>query len=229
MTAKKELTVNEYDLGQILQVKPQKAIKYLVKGLGQKVKRGELIASKKGFLKKRNFFAPIEGILDSLTEEGILRIKAPTKKKVKVKPARPAGGLPFPKQAGEIKGNWGKGGQALGELFCLEEKAALFNLKGKHQDQILALAGKLNRGLWHKAKGVGVKGIICGELPDEEFAKEIEKEVLLVGREEKSIALPLVVLGEKGKISEKVWQTLKKNQGKKVFIEGDNNRVLIPK
>lgn len=222
MTAKKKLIVKEYDLGQILQVKPQKAIKYLVKGLGQKVKRGELIASKKGFLKKRNFFAPIEGILDSLTEEGILRIKAPTKKKVKAK-------SPFPKQAGEIKGNWGKGGQALGELFCLEEKAALFNLKGKHQDQILALAGKLNRGLWHKAKGVGVKGIICGELPDEEFAKEIEKEVLLVGREEKSIALPLVVLGEKGKIPENVWQVLKKNQGKKVFIEGDNNRVLIPK
>jgi len=222
MTAKKEPTVKEYDLGQILQVKPQKAIKYLVKGLGQKVKRGELIASKKGFLKKRNFFAPIEGTLDSLTEEGILRIKIPTKKRVKVK-------LPFPKQAGEIKGNWGKGGQALGELFCLEEKAALFNLKGKHQDQILALAGKLNRGLWHKAKGVGVKGIICGELPDEEFAKEIGREVLLVGREEKSIALPLVVLGEKGKIPENVWQVLKKNQGNKVFIEGDNNRVLIPK
>jgi len=111
----------------------------------------------------------------------------------------------------------------------LEEKAALFNLKGKHQDQILALAGKLNRGLWHKAKGVGVKGIICGELPDEEFAKEIGREVLLVGREEKSIALPLVVLGEKGKIPENVWQVLKKNQGNKVFIEGDNNRVLIPK
>lgn len=222
MTAKKEPAVKEYDLAQILEVPPKKAIKFLVKGLGQKVKRRELIARKKGLLKKRSFFAPVEGTLDSLTEEGILRIKIPTKKKVKTKP-------PFLEPAIKIKGNWGKGGQALGELFCLEQEAAIFNLKGEHQDQILALAGRLNRGLWHKAKSIGIKGIICGGLPDEEFDKEIAKEVLLVDGEEKSILLPLVVLGEKGKMPENTWQILKRNQGKKIFIEGDNRRISIPK
>lgn len=223
MTAKIQPTVLEYDLVEILQVPPEKVIKCLLKGLGQEVKRGELVASKKGLFKKRSFFAPVEGILDSLTEEGILRIKIITKKRVKTKP-------PFPDQETiKIKGNWGKGSQALGELFCLEKEAAIFNLKGEHGDQILALAGRLNRGLWHKAKSIGIKGIICGELPDKEFGKEIEKEVLLAGDEQRSIAIPLVVLGEKGIIFKDIWQVLKENQGKKIWIEGENRRVLIPK
>lgn len=128
----------------------------------------------------------------------------------------------------EIKGNWGKGDQAIGALFCLK-KAAIFDLKRKHKDQILALEGRLNRGLWHKAKSIGIKGIICGGLPDEEFAKEIKKEVLRVDGKERRIAPPLVVLGEKGKVPEKSWQVLIQNQGKKIVIEGDNCRVLIPK
>lgn len=222
MTAKAKPTVKEYDLTGILQVPPKKTIKFLVKSLGQKVKRGELVAEKKGLLKKRRFFTPVEGILESLTEEGILRIKIPTKKKVKTKP-------PFPEQAVKIKGNWAKGGQALGVLFCLEEKAAIFNLKGEHQDQILALAGRLNRGLWHKAKSIGIKGIICGGLPDKEFGKQIAKEVLLVDGETRSISLPLVVLGEKGKIPPDTWQLLTENKGKKIWIDGDSGRVLIPK
>lgn len=223
MTVKKKPAILEYDLAGALQVPAKKVMKCLVKSLGEKVKRGELVAQNKRLLRKKSFFAPVEGILDSLTEEGILRIKIPVKKKIKTKP-------PFPDQETiEIKGNWGKGGQALGELFCLEKETAIFNLKRKHQGQILALAGKLNRGLWHKAKGVGIKGIICGGLPDEEFGKQIEKEVLLIDGEEKRIALPAVVLGEKGKIPQEIWQVLEKNQGKKIAIEGDNRRVLIPK
>lgn len=136
--------------------------------------------------------------------------------------------MAIPDQVIEIKGNWGKGGQAIGELFCLEKEAAIFDLKGKHQGQILALAGKLNRGLWHKAKSLGIKGIICGGLPDEAFAQEVEKEVLRVGEEERKISLPLVVFGEKGKVPEEVWQTFKQNQDKKIVIEGDKCRVLIP-
>lgn len=135
---------------------------------------------------------------------------------------------PAIKDAIEHKGKWGKGGQVLGVLYCLE-KATIFDLKGEHQGQILALVGKLNRGLWHKAKSIGIKGIICGGLPDEEFRQEIEKEVLLNGGKERSIALPLVVMGEKDMIPQDIWQVLKKNQGEKIAIEGDKSRVLIPK
>lgn len=128
----------------------------------------------------------------------------------------------------EIKANWGKGNQAVGELFCLEKKAVIFDLKGKHQGQILALEGRLNRGLWHKAKSIGIKGVICGGLPDEAFAQEIEKEVLKVGEEKRKISLPLIVFGEKGKVPEEIWQTLSQNQGKKIIIKGDKRRLLIP-
>lgn len=136
--------------------------------------------------------------------------------------------MTIPDQVIEIKANWGKGNQAIGELFCLEKEAAIFDLKGKHQGQILALKGRLKRGLWHKAKSIGIKGVICGGLPDEEFAREVEKEVLRVGEEKRKIGLPLVVFGEKGKVPEEVWQTLHQNQGKKIVIEGDKSRLLIP-
>lgn len=223
MITKKEPNLFKYDLTQILDVPAKKAIKCLVKSLGQKVERGELIACKKGLLKKRNFYAPIEGILDSLTEEGVLRIKTPFKKIAKTK-------APFSDQETiKIKGNWGKGAQALGKLFCLEKEADIFNLKGDHQGQILALYGKINRGLWFKSKSIGIKGIVCGGLPDEKFGKEIEKEVLLAGSEERILALPLVVLGGKGEIPKDTWQVLKENQDKEIFIEGDSCQILIPK
>jgi len=129
----------------------------------------------------------------------------------------------------EIKGNWGQGNQAIGNLFCLAEEATLFDLKIEHQGQILALKGKLNRGLWHKATSLGIAGILCGGLPDEAFAQEIAKEVLMVKDEERLVALPLVVVGEKGMVSEETWALLIKNQGKKVVLEGSQSRLLVPK
>jgi hypothetical protein len=83
-------------------------------------------------------------------------------------------------KAVEIKGTWGYGDQVIGSLVCLGEEPTIFDLKSEHQNQILALKGKLNRGLWHKAGGLGIKGIICGGLPDEAFAQEVEKEILEV-------------------------------------------------
>jgi len=134
----------------------------------------------------------------------------------------------LPDEVVELKGDWGKGGQGIGELFCLQ-KAALLDLKGDHRGQILALEESLSRGLWHKAKSLGMKGIVCGGLPDKKFSREIEKEVLLIGEERKDLALPLVVFGGEGKIPAEIWQVLVQNQGRKVVVEGDHCRLLIPK
>ena len=82
---------------------------------------------------------------------------------------------PLPGEVTEIKGKWGQGGQAIGNLFCLEE-AGLFDLKEEYRGQVLALKGSLTRGVWHKAKTLGIKGIICGGLTEKEF-KEEPKEI----------------------------------------------------
>jgi hypothetical protein len=39
--------------------------------------------------------------------------------------------------------------------------------------------------------------------------------------------LPLLVIGEKDKIKEENWAILKKNEGKKIVVEGDKKRLLI--
>lgn len=133
----------------------------------------------------------------------------------------------LPEKVTEIKGKWGKGGQGIGNLFCLEE-AALFDLKAEHEGQVLALRRKLSRGVWYKAKSLGVKGIIAGSLPDEEFSQEAEKEVLEVGDKKKRFSLPLVVLGGQSEIPDETWQKLKAKEGKKVIVEGNKKRILIP-
>jgi hypothetical protein len=127
----------------------------------------------------------------------------------------------------KLKGQWGRGNQAIGEVFCLE-KGTIFDLQPKHQGLILAIREVLTRALWHKAKSLGLKAIICGGLPDKEFEQAIKKEVLKIGEERRNLTLPLVVLGKKGQIEKKEWEILKKNKGKKVVIEGDEKRVLIP-
>ena len=240
MTAQKKSTIREYKLAEILKVPPKKLSVFLEKSLGQKVKRGDLIAEKKGVLKKAVFLSPIDGILDSITEQGILKIKPssllPTKadfklklkikKELEIKPDRKVITI---KSGTKMRGEWGLGRAIEGILFCLEGDPDTLNLKGDHEGEILAISGKVTRGFWYKSESLGVGGLICGGLPEPSFAREIEKQVLLIKGQTKRISLPIVVLGKEGKISESDWQLLKANQGKKILVDGDNKEIIIPR
>ncbi len=129
----------------------------------------------------------------------------------------------------EIKGDWGEGETVEGELCCLPAESTIFDLKEEFQDKILAINGCLERGFWHKAKSLGVKGIVCGGLPDEKFTEEVGQEFLLVDGKPRRLSLPLVVLGKKGRIPPDAWELLEVNQGEKVFLIGDEQRLLLPK
>lgn len=216
-----------YHLSKLIGVSPKKALKFLEKKLGQKVKQGELVAQKKSFLgKSEKFIAPLNGILDSLTEDGILRIKkelaeeeikAPFTGRVS---ATTPNSVSFSFAAMEIKGNWGGGKKATGYLMVIEgEDYDLFSLDGTCQEQIVVLRGKLPKGLWHKAISLGAVGFIAGSLADKSLQKEIEEE---------DDSLPVVVLGLDDKISQEIWGELKKANGQMAFIDGEEKRLLIP-
>lgn len=216
-----------YHLSKLISVSPKKVINYLEKKLGQKVKQGELVAQKKGLLgRSEKFIAPINGILDSLTEDGILRIKkelaeeeikAPFTGRVS---AVTSNSVSFSFAAVEIKGSWGGGKKTTGYLMVIEgEDYDLFSLNRTCQEQIIVLRGKLPKGLWYKAISLGAVGFIAGGLADKSLEKEIE---------EGDDSLPVVVLGLDGKISQEIWGELKKVNGKMALIDGQERRLLVP-
>lgn len=219
--------IKNYHLSRLIGVPPKKAIKFLVKKLGEEVEEGELVAQKKSLLgKEEKFFAPIKGILDSLTEDGVLRIKkeipeeeikAPFSGRVtKISPNSVS--LSF--AAVEIKGGEGRGGKASGYLAIIGgEEQDLFSLDNSCQKQIIALQGKLPKGFWYKAASLGAAGFVVGGLIEESLLKEIEEE---------ENSLPVVILGENGKINQEIWEELRKNQGKMILLEGKEKRILIP-
>lgn len=214
-----------YHLSKLIRVSPKKAIKFLVKKLGEEVEEGELVAQKRSFFgKSEKFNAPIGGILDSLTEEGVLRIKkeipeeeikAPFAGRVtKVSPD--SFSLSFASL--EIGGREGSGGKATGYLKILEgEKQDLFSLDGSCREQVITIQGKLSKGLRYKAASLGVAGFIVGDLAEE-----------LLSKERGEGTLPVVILGENGKINQEIWKELRKNQGKMILLEGREKRILIP-
>jgi len=216
-----------YHLAKLIGVSPKKTVQFLVKKLGQKVKGGELVAQKKSFFgKSEKFVAPTGGVLDSLTEEGVLRIRREIPEKEVKAPfsgmvtdiSSDSASLSF--AATEIGGYWGKGSKAIGYLLIIEgEKHDLFSLDNSCQKQIITLQGELSKGLWYKAASLGAVGFVAGSLA-EGLVKEIK------GRDD---SLPVVVFGENGKIIQEVWQELRKAAGQMVLIDGQQKRLLIPK
>ncbi len=225
---KASFQTKSYHLSKLIDVSPKKTVKYLEKKLGQAVKQGELVAQKKSFLGKADkFIAPVNGILDSLTEEGILRIKKKVSEKEVKAPfsgmvnAVSSDSLSLSFAALEIKGSWGRGNKATGFLMIIEkEDCDLFSLDGTCQEQIVVLRGELPKGLWFKAVSLGAAGFAVGGLAENFLEKEIE---------EGDNSLPVVILGEDGKISQEIWEELKKANGRMALVDGQQNRLLIPK
>lgn len=215
-----------YHLSKLIGVSPKKAINYLEKKLGQEVKQGDLIAQKKGlFGKSEEFIAPIDGVLDSLTEDGILRIRRGIpKEEIKVPftgrvSATTSGSVSLSFAAVEIRGSWGGGKKATGYLMVIEgEDYDLFSLDGTCQEQVIVLKGELPKGLWHKAISLGAIGFVAGGLAEKSLQKEIEEE---------DDSLPVVVLGIDGKINQEIWGELKKANGKMALIDGQQKRLLL--
>lgn len=235
-----EVTLKEYNLTKTLGVPGKKIISLLVKSLGSRVVKGELIAKRARIFGKKQFISPIDGTLESLSEEGVLRIKV-AEREYEIK--TPLAGrvtstdknktkISF--SATKVVGIWGAGGQAFGPLILIgsqENGATIFDLKGDFKGTVVAFSGPLTLGFWHKAVSLAVSGIVCGKLPSEQFRKMLEKEFLRVSGKTKRIALPLLVVGEgkEGRIREEIWQVLRDAKQMLVVIKGEEMCLLIPR
>lgn len=200
--------VQEYDLAGILGVKPRRLAKLLLKKPGDKVKKGETIAVRKG-LKSRLFVSPSEGEIVSLADDGTLKIASTsTPPPPRGKKARPS--------ASDLPVTQGYGGQSGGTLVFFEEEVTVFDLQEDLQEKVIAFPGKLSQGLWYKSLSLGVKGVICSEAPDEGLKAGVTKQLLWLDGEAGEEEVPLLII----EAGDDQWDLLKKQRGKPVKIDG---------
>lgn len=228
----KKIHQEEIDLPKLIGVKGQKAVGCLVKSLGEEVKKGELIAQKKGVFGVREAYAPFDGKLESLSETGFLRIVFSQEKKIKslfggrvIQASKEQLVIKFP--AWRLNGTWGIGEKQAGVLELVQDKEeeALFKMNAGVAETILMVRKGISKSFWFKALSLGVRGVVCGRL--EPVLKRFLARQWAAPKDNKELPSALVMM-EKGEIGNKIWERVKKYQGEKVIIDGQQACLVIP-
>ena len=210
----------EIDLSRQLGLPGKKATRFLVVKTGQPVKKGELLAARKTFSRKKMFLSPITGTLESISPQGILIIRKDKKKKKEKE-------VDYQGKTKIIEGVRGWGGQAQGKLAIFDKSSDLFSLQSDFGGKILVLKKPLTRGFCYKAGSIGIKGVVCSGLKDEKLARELDKEILLFDEEEKNVCLPILVLAETEDKFASKFQSLKKHQSQEAIIQAGRKQLVI--
>ena len=211
----------EVDLAKELGLPAGKVKDALVVKISSQVKKGQLLAAKKSLTQKKLFFSPVSGIVESISEKGVLGIRPERKKEEKNKKKEHQGKTKI------FSAKWGRGDGAEGKLKVFDQEADLFKLNQECAGQILVLESDLTRGFCYKAGSIGVKGLVCRQLADENFALELEKEVLFLDGEEKDICLPVLIFGHETDEEKKNWSEIKKQENKMAILEGEDKQLVV--
>jgi hypothetical protein len=223
------------NLVKALKVKRKKAVEVLAKKLGEEVKAGELVAQRKTLLASEKVESPIEGSLDSLSEEGILTIKSLFESEIRTefggevfKVSKEEIIIRFP--ALKVNGYWGIGGRASGWLRIISQDSKngdIFGIQAEILGGILLTGSEMTKAFWFKALSLGAAGIVCGSSFQEGFKEFLIKQQEAIKEEkEKSFLPPLILLSDR-EISNETWQELKKQVGKKTLIKGKKACLVI--
>lgn len=220
VVAFKEAKVKEFDLCRLLSVPAKRIRKYLLSSLGGQVKKGQILAEKKGLFKKRFFKSPIDGVLESLSEKGILKIR---EKKDKEEIKTPAKGKVKKIEEGKVliqvpvvkaSGDWAVGKSTWGvvKIASAKEKNDLSDLGEEIERKLLVFKGKIPVALVYKAEALGAAGVVVG-ITDRQ-AKCDQMAILSLG-------------GKKGMIPDSLWSALEGFEGQEAKILTQENLLVV--
>lgn len=165
MTIKTVTSTTSLNLALLLKISPQRVIKFLSVPLGQKVKKGDVIAVKKGTLglRTRKIVSPVSGVLEKLeANTGKLTIKkTDLDQKVVASDVSPKGKT--------IKGILGFG-EAEGELIFKKE-VDMGDLDKSIKDKIILCPEISSIGAFFKASALGARGLTVGMMSKDFFDK----------------------------------------------------------
>lgn len=210
----------EINLASTLGISPKKVGKSLLVSIGSSLTAGQVVAQSKGFLKKKIFHSPVDGVLESLSEKGVIKIrKEETVKKV----AAPTDGVVKKIEEGKISfevpiiacvGDWavGCGGWGNLKMASTKDENDLGDLDLDSEGKVLVFQGRVSEALVYKAEAIGAVGLVVGSVDKSIKCEEIA--VLSFGSEDKKVAPAL-------------WEALSKFEGKPSRIMPDKNTLII--
>jgi hypothetical protein len=220
----------------MLGLEPGEVHKYILKKMGETVKKNEAIARFQSFfgLINREASSPVDGTIESLSDiTGQLVIRElPTPIEIKAYiPGRvvevlPKEGCIIETTATFVQGIFGIGGETHGELMMLSK--APKEILESHQittecDGKILIGGTLVTGdALRKALEVNAKGVIVGGIKDKDLIAFLGYDIGVAITGHERIGLTLVITEGFGKIAmqNKIFELLKKNEGKLACING---------
>lgn len=196
-------------IAQVFKISPSQIFKVLVKKLGDKVGKGEILAKKEGIFRKKVIKSPIDGrivevsqVLGEITIEGRGRkviVKSPVPGKIReIKDKE----IKIEFEGEVFKGKRGGGEKSFGVIENLAKDAGVLNLSSRIARKIL-VCQRFTAPVLAKSWALEATGVVS------------------TGFSSKDPPLPFLV------VEKKDIETLKDCQGKRGILDPLNKRLLI--
>ncbi len=232
------------ELSTLLSVSPQEVEKLLVKKIGQRIYKGELLAFKKGWLigGKKVLTSPTDGVIDFLNNKtGEIKI-AFLPKKVNL-PAgvygivevvdKERGQVIIRTQVTRIYGMFGSGRPRDGILHILGKKDGLISksaIQTKYDDCVLVGGSLFFKDAISASISAGVNGIITGGIDAKDYKGMAGGRLVFPKKLDNDIGTGVVVCEGFGSvpIGTDIFEILSGYEGKFVFIDGNKAVISLP-
>lgn len=223
----------------MLKCEPDEVPKYMIKKVGDAVKKGEIIAKFTGLfgLIKNFVTSPVDGYIESLsTASGQIIVREAPKDIIidayipgKVVSILPNEGAIIETNAAFIQGIFGVGGETHGEIVIavdspndvLSEEHITKNHKGK-----IVIGGSLVTGeALKKAVEIGVKGVVTGGIRNSDLRSLLGYDIGVAITGYEDIGLTLIITEGFGKMamSYRTFNLLKKFEGELAHVNGETH------
>jgi len=215
---------------------PEDAPQYMLKKVGDSVKKGELIALKKswfGWLRK-SYFSEYDGTIEYISEaSGQIIIREPPVPMHlaayipgKVVEVLPKEGVILECVATYLQGIFGVGGETHGEIMAIAESPSdvieADKITSGCSGKILVGGSIITAEALHKAIDVGAKAVIVGGIKNKDLSDFLGYEIGVAITGHERIGLTLILTEGFGKMpmAQRSFELLKGHEGKLACING---------
>lgn len=228
--------VQTVNLAARLGLDPAQVASRLLKPVGSRVQKGEVIAVARSMfgLMKNQAEAPADGTLESVSSvTGQLLLREPpipvevnAYVRGVIAEVRPGEGVVVESRAALIQGIFGVGGETHGRIAIAtarpDETLEAAHLKAEHRGAVVVGGRHVSHATVLRARELGVAAIVVGGFDDRDLRELLGRDlgVAITGQEE--LGLTLVLTEGFGRITMagRTWELLKSNAGRVASVSG---------
>lgn len=219
-----------------LGIQPKDLRQYMLKKEGDPVRKDEVIAETKPWIKalKSVLLSPITGTIETIsTVTGQILFREPPRPiqvfayiDSTVTEVMEKEGVVVETVATYIQGIFGVGGEIVGELaIAVNEPGDVLtpeHIKPIHKDKIIVGGSFIRHDVIDKAKKIGVKGIIVGGFDDQDLKKLLGYDLGVAITGSENIGITLIITEGFGRIqmAQRTFDLLKSRSGAKTSMNG---------